>query len=214
MDLQIFLNCTVTLQLTSDTSWQTGAYGSLTFSLDLSVALTWLPRPLPQAMLYYVRADTHFLLYIYDNLRNALLDRVAADAPTPLESSGPEHIPSHAFVREVLSRSEETALRVYEKQVYDIDTGSGPGGWDTLAKKWNKSPFTAAAGSEAGEQKEVYKVVHAWRDRVAREEDESIGYAFHHFSLGTLQDLDCFPFKDTSFQTNTYSSSPNGHLQI
>jgi exosome complex exonuclease RRP6 len=34
----------------------------------------WRIRPLPAEMLSYARADTHFLLYIYDKLRNRLLE--------------------------------------------------------------------------------------------------------------------------------------------
>lgn len=32
-------------------------------------------RPLPEAALKYARGDTHYLLYIYDQLRNALIDK-------------------------------------------------------------------------------------------------------------------------------------------
>jgi len=66
-------------------------------------------------MLKYARSDTHFLLYIYDNLRNALLDR----------SGGKPDL-----IRMVLSRSEETTLRTYEREVYDFDTGLGPWGME------------------------------------------------------------------------------------
>ena len=130
-------------------------------------------------MLTYARSDTHFLLFIYDNLRNALIDRAQSRAQSPSDPStsaaanGGE--PSQALVREVLSRSEETALRVYEREVYDVVSGSGPGGWDTLARKWNKGQLMAAERDSAG--KRIYRAVHAWRDRVAREEDESTRYA-------------------------------------
>ena len=66
-------------------------------------------------------------------------------------------------------------MRVYEREVYDIVSGSGPGGWDTLARKWNKGHLMAAERDSAG--KRIYRAVHAWRDRVAREEDESTRYA-------------------------------------
>lgn len=127
-------------------------------------------------MLHYARADTHFLLYIYDNLRNALVDRAQSRAATPgdasdVKQSDAQRDPAHTLVYEVLRRSEETALRVYEKAMYDFEDGTGLGGWDALAKKWNKTSFTNSAA--AGVQKEVYKAVHAWRDRTSREEDES-----------------------------------------
>ena len=64
--------------------------------------------------------------------------------------------------------------------MYDIAEGGGPGGWDTLARKWNKGALTAGAeaqastGSAYAVQRAVYRTVHAWRDRIAREEDESV----------------------------------------
>lgn len=135
-------------------------------------------------MLDYARSDTHFLLYIYDNLRNALLDRSLSRsqsrAQTPNASSTPpptssaEHnIPSgpDGYVREVLRRSAETSLKVYEREYYDAEGGMGPGGWDTMARKWNKVQLMAEG--PGGMHREVYKAVHAWRDRVARQEDES-----------------------------------------
>ena len=110
-------------------------------------------------MLYYARSDTHYLLFIYDNLRNALLDLSASRAQSRSQSpnaSGPHSSrgstparanPNHTFLREVLSRSEETAMRVYEREGYDAETGLGPGGWDALARKWNKGGLLIASSS-------------------------------------------------------------------
>jgi exosome complex exonuclease RRP6 len=143
-------------------------------------------------MLKYARSDTHFLLYIYDNLRNALLDRSQSQsrAQSPLAGpSTPTSAPSTAsgsgsgsreLLAEVLSRSADTTLRVYAKEAYDLNDGTGSGGWDTLAKKWNKGALLAGGpGVGVGAmQREVYKAVHWWRERVAREEDESTRYVF------------------------------------
>ncbi|KAF9015830.1 hypothetical protein BDZ89DRAFT_1094618 [Hymenopellis radicata] len=133
----------------------------------------WRVRPLPEAMLRYARSDTHFLLYIYDNLRNALLDRGESQARAV--EGGPSSFSPHSFVREVLARSEETTLKVYEKELYDAGEGSGSNGWDNLARKWNKISLSATAPNAGPDalHRYVYKAVHAWRDRVAREEDES-----------------------------------------
>ena len=90
----------------------------------------WRIRPLPADMLY-ARSDTHFLLYIYDNLRNALLDRSKSDSQSAL------------LLEEALARSAETSLMVYIKDPYDAVEGSGSGGWDSLAKKWNRVALTA-----------------------------------------------------------------------
>jgi exosome complex exonuclease RRP6 len=135
-------------------------------------------------MLAYARSDTHFLLFIYDNLRNALLDRASSHLqPHALEIPQPQtninsssFDPRHSLLREVLSRSEETSLRLHQTENYD-EEGAGPGGWDTIARKWNKVAFTKAAHRST--QKSIYSRIHGWRDRVAREEDESTAYAFH-----------------------------------
>jgi len=123
-------------------------------------------------MLKYARADTHFLLYVYDNLRNALLDRAVSRAASPTSRAGSPTAPD-AFVREVLSRSAETALRVYSPDPYDAEGGTGFNGWDTLARRWNK-PILGIDGAPSV-QREVFRAVHVWRDRIAREEDESTG---------------------------------------
>jgi exosome complex exonuclease RRP6 len=127
-------------------------------------------------MLSYARSDTHFLLYIYDNLRNALLDRALSrsQSPQPSTSETDSAEPARAFVREVLRRSQETALRLHETDVYDAQNGSAPGGWDGLARKWNKVALMASS-RDGVLAKEVYKCVHDWRDRVSRLEDESTG---------------------------------------
>jgi len=123
-------------------------------------------------MLKYARADTHFLLYVYDNLRNALLDRSASRSGSPT-SRASSPIAPETFVREVLSRSAETSLRVYSPEPYDAESGTGLHGWDTLARRWNKP--TLGIDGMPSVQREVFRAVHVWRDRVAREEDESTG---------------------------------------
>lgn len=138
-------------------------------------------------MLHYARSDTHFLLFIYDHLRNALLDRAQSRAQSPSNENAPSTSsanPSHALVRIVLTRSEETSLRVCEREVYDSENGSGPGGWDTLARKWNKG--TLMAGERETASRRIYRAVHAWRDRVAREEDESTRYVLPNHYLFVL----------------------------
>ncbi|KAF4621790.1 hypothetical protein D9613_012206 [Agrocybe pediades] len=149
----------------------------------------WRIRPLPEDMLKYARSDTHFLLYIYDNLRNALLDRSKTQSqsrsPSPPVASSSTSTPPRSLLDEALSRSAETSLRVYSKEPYDAAEGSGSGGWDTLAKKWNKTALTAGGpGVGLGAlQREVYRSVHWWRERAAREEDESTRYVLQNHVL-------------------------------
>ncbi|KAI0030263.1 ribonuclease H-like domain-containing protein [Vararia minispora EC-137] len=154
----------------------------------------WRIRPLPTEMLHYARSDTHFLLFVYDNLRNALLDRALSRsqsrAQSPQQAStsraaspGAVLLAPDTFVREVLARSAETALRVYVREQYS-EVGDGPGGWDTLARKWSK--LALFADGPGGMKREVYMAVHAWRDRVAREEDESTRYVLSNHHLFAL----------------------------
>jgi exosome complex exonuclease RRP6 len=125
-------------------------------------------------MLHYARADTHFLLYVYDNLRNALLDK-SSRPPSPSVEEGetagnsaeeqPKRRNPQQAMREVLDRSAETALKLYEREVYD-PLGSGNTGWKALAKKWlPKGAVEEMPGT-------ILRRLHAWRDKVAREEDE------------------------------------------
>jgi exosome complex exonuclease RRP6 len=135
-------------------------------------------------MLAYARSDTHFLLFIYDNLRNALVDRAssrASEMSQPQANTSSLNFDSRfSLLRKVLSLSEETSLRLHQTDNYD-EEGSGPGGWDTIAKKWNKVAFTKVA--EESTSKSVYLRIHDWRDRVAREEDESTAYVCRRSSL-------------------------------
>ncbi|KAI9843087.1 MAG: exosome nuclease subunit [Sclerophora amabilis] len=116
----------------------------------------WRVRPLPEAMFNYARSDTHFLLFIYDHLRNQLIAKStqSSEAPSRLEA--------------VLSNSKETSLLRYERYVYDEDQGTGLGGWLSLL---NKTPALFS-----NEQFSVFKAVHQWRDKIARQNDDSVNY--------------------------------------
>ncbi|KAI1120218.1 ribonuclease H-like domain-containing protein [Nemania abortiva] len=114
----------------------------------------WRIRPLPEEMFYYARSDTHYLLYIYDNLRNELL------------SSSPPDTPGHELLRHVLDKSKETSLRRHESSAYDAETGQGPFGWFNML-------IRQSAGKFSKEQFSVFRAIHQWRDELARKEDES-----------------------------------------
>ena len=125
-------------------------------------------------MLTYAQSDTHFLLYIYDKLREALLDKAQGLPPSDSNNE------AQTFIRAVLSRSARTSLRLHEVEAYDGESGTWSGGWDTLARKWNRSELTAARGRRYNSREDgtgtigaVYRAVHQWRECIAREEDES-----------------------------------------
>ncbi|CAK9781419.1 hypothetical protein CC85DRAFT_325791 [Cutaneotrichosporon oleaginosum] len=136
----------------------------------------WRIRPLPKEMLFYARADTHFLLYVYDRLRNALItrsSRTTSPAAEGAEGSDGASTPKpnpQSGIRRVLDLSAETALKLYVRESYNEQTGSGPMGWQNMAKKLGKAD---AIKQKAGY---ILKRLHRWRDALARELDESPHY--------------------------------------
>ncbi|CAE6390775.1 unnamed protein product [Rhizoctonia solani] len=155
----------------------------------------WRIRPLPEEMLHYARADTHYLLHIYDSLRNALLEHSATNPPlpptpsngTPPPSAPPTPSPHPWTIVRVLARSANTASKPYMPETPD------PAG---LAKRWDlqlggtrsrsSSPSGSAgpAPSQPVEQRAaVFEAVFWWRDKVARQEDESPVYILANTAL-------------------------------
>ncbi|KAI0533842.1 ribonuclease H-like domain-containing protein [Xylaria digitata] len=124
----------------------------------------WRIRPLPEEMFYYARSDTHYLLYIYDNLRNELL------------SSSQPGTSSNDLMYHVLDRSKETALRRHESSMYDAETGQGPFGWFNML-------IRQSAGKFSKEQFSVFRAIHQWRDELARQEDESPLFIMNNATL-------------------------------
>lgn len=131
----------------------------------------WRLRPLSPGMKLYAQADTHFILSIYDNLRNALLEMSRATSPDLQHAGSPA--PSAATnpqraMREVLDLSAQTAMRIYSQDRY-AENGMGSSGWQSaIAKSFQgKVPVESEVGVR-------YKRIHMWRDRVAREEDEGL----------------------------------------
>ncbi|KAK4227644.1 exosome complex exonuclease rrp6 [Podospora fimiseda] len=117
----------------------------------------WRIRPLPDEMFYYARSDTHFLLYIFDMLRNELIE-----AANKQEYQHPD---GGAPLERVLQKSKEVSLQRYEHPTLDPETGFGSRGWYNILIK--------SSALLNGEQFAVYKAVFAWRDKIARQEDES-----------------------------------------
>ncbi|KAF7330926.1 Exosome complex exonuclease RRP6 [Mycena venus] len=134
----------------------------------------WRIRPLPEDMLQYARSDTHFLpLHIRQLAQRpprprGLTHAIAVALPLARTASLPSQ-------HQRLARSEETALRTYEKELYDAERG-GAG-------------LVAAAETPLGSetlQRAVYRCVHGWRDEVARAEDESTRYVLPNHYLFQL----------------------------
>lgn len=104
-------------------------------------------------MFYYARSDTHFLLYIYDRVRNELVERS--------DRSDPEK----DLIEYTLQRSKETSLDRYNPFAADPETGEGARGWSNFLYKSHIRL--------SGEQFAVYRALHKWRDEAARQQDEN-----------------------------------------
>lgn len=132
----------------------------------------WRIRPLPQELFDYARSDTHYLLYIFDNMRNELLERSDTSASDS----------SRDRIAEVLQKSSETALQRYEHPIYDEKHGQGQNGWYKMLAR-TPALFTK-------EQFSVFRAVHRWRDDVARAQDDGIPYVMpNHQVFGIAKAL-------------------------
>ncbi|XP_034029131.1 exosome component 10 [Thalassophryne amazonica] len=107
----------------------------------------WRIRPLPEEMVQYARTDTHYLLYIYDRMRVQLLD---ANHGQP------------GLLQFVWNKSRDVSLKKYVKPVFTEES--------YLELQWKqKKSFNT-------QQLAAFRLLFAWRDKLARQEDESTGY--------------------------------------
>ena len=102
-------------------------------------------------MMKYAREDTHYLLYIYDEIRKELI-KMAID----------QHIDPREYLKSVLMKSRDLCLVTYQKP--RLKNGAY---YDLIAR--NKPIMSP-------KKLEYLKALLKWRDRVGREEDESLQY--------------------------------------
>uniref|UniRef100_A0A665TRW3 Exosome complex component 10 n=1 Tax=Echeneis naucrates TaxID=173247 RepID=A0A665TRW3_ECHNA len=107
----------------------------------------WRIRPLPEEMVQYARTDTHYLLYIYDCMKTQLLD--VSHGQTGL-------------LQCVWNKSKDISLKKYLKPIFTEDS------YLELQRKQKMSFNT--------QQLTAFRLLFAWRDKLARQEDESTGY--------------------------------------
>lgn len=105
----------------------------------------WRIRPLTPEMVRYAREDTHYLLHIYARLVNELIVHGNTNCN---------------LLKAVWMRSRDICLQRYEKSFYDSRSAR------VLFDKHSRS-FSAT-------QRQVFNALHAWRDSIARTEDESV----------------------------------------
>lgn len=114
----------------------------------------WRIRPLPEELLSYARQDTHYLLYIYDMMRNELLKT----------GNGESHLLRSVYQAGVeLCRKRYLKPRLFPDSHMDLYRRS-------------KKIFD-------NRQLFALQQIYAWRDAIGRLEDESTGYVLPNHML-------------------------------
>lgn len=139
----------------------------------------WRQRPLGEDLLQYARCDTMYLLYIFDRMRRDLWNAgssSSSDANHPrseISESG-----STDCIEAVLSGSKRLCLNVYTKPAFD------PEGFKALVALDSKLIRSTNGTSELTEvQTRVISALWDWRDREARDKDESIMFILSNAEL-------------------------------
>lgn len=121
----------------------------------------WRMRPLPEQLLKYAQQDTHYLLFIYDNMRNDLLN-LANGLPT--------------LVKGVYHDSKIVCLKRFIKPIINENS--------------HKDLYLRSKRSFDNQQLFALQEIYAWRDKMAREEDESYPYVLpNHMLLQICESL-------------------------
>lgn len=111
----------------------------------------WRQRPLSKVLRKYAQEDTHYLLYIAMTLRNELIEA---------STSKIENVPN--LLAETLRRSKEITLQRYEIPTFNAEA--------------YRNVMLRTCSRLAPNAERVFASLFDWRDRVARELDESTGY--------------------------------------
>lgn len=123
----------------------------------------WRIRPLDTNMVKYAREDTRYLLFIYDRLKKELLQAGAKSR--------------ESLLFQALQNSSKLCLQVYDKPQ--------PTEEDALAIG-EKLKGTVNIREMSELQKRVIVALYMWRDRIARQEDESVAYVMPNHVLMKL----------------------------
>ncbi|XP_065076198.1 exosome complex component 10 homolog isoform X2 [Ochlerotatus camptorhynchus] len=104
----------------------------------------WRIRPIPHNFVDYARKDTHYLLYIYDRMRNELIAKGASFLPTVYNKS--TFMCKQRYIKPVIN--EDAVMNIYRRSRHVFDQ----------------------------RQMYAFREILYWRDKIARQEDESPGY--------------------------------------
>jgi len=121
----------------------------------------WRMRPLPESLLKYAQQDTHYLLYIFDQIVNDLL-----------KSSNEQS----TLVKGVYNDSKILCMKRYVKPI--------------ITENSYKDMYLKSKRSFNNQQIYALRELFAWRDKIAREEDESCPYILpNHMLLQIAESL-------------------------
>ena len=115
----------------------------------------WRLRPLTNDMLEYARGDTHHLLYVHDRLKQQL----------EASSGANSNPPGRHLIRETLDRSRDVCRKLY-----------APNTTTPTSYREDYDKNAPEAKTLTTTQLAAYAAVFAWRDKKARELDESLGH--------------------------------------
>jgi hypothetical protein len=147
----------------------------------------WRIRPLPLEMLVYAQSDTHYLLYIYDQIRKDILTQHHGDV---------------GGIIAVLQSSQRTCLKRYEKDYFY------PQGYLSILHRKATNTLTM-------EQTLILELLWNWRDLMARREDESVSFILSNSELIRLgmkcpkteiEFYECGPFSEFLLQNKSVVS--------
>lgn len=158
----------------------------------------WRQRPIPQALLKYAREDTHYLLGIYDRVKNELIESSSSTSRVKVgELQGTSNfvdVPS--LLHQVINRSNEITLKVYQIEkfrpfAYRRLLGK-LGGSDSLAlndPEGREGDIHPAVDPRLSPRSRVFAALFDWRDAIAREEDESTHFVLPNQLLNRIADV-------------------------
>lgn len=118
----------------------------------------WRIRPLTNEMIKYAREDTHYLLYVYDRMKNTILTK------------------GRDLMISILKASESLCLNAFKKDIYTDSS------WILTFQRYNIK-LNSLQVKNYLLKLDVFKTLHKWRDHVAREEDESLHYVLPNHLL-------------------------------
>eukprot|EP00984_Skeletonema_dohrnii_P019810 scaffold9537_cov111-Skeletonema_dohrnii-CCMP3373.AAC.3 len=125
----------------------------------------WRRRPLPEDMRAYAVSDTRYLLDIYDRLRVTLQNHSSPDVS----------------IASVLDRSKQVCLIRYDKEPFK------PSGYTTIvdggSRRFKNKSGNKVTSELSSQQEAALKALYDWRDKTARQEDESVLYVCPNAAL-------------------------------